>query len=105
MVSILSNSEIEANLSNCEGWSLVNEERKYINKSFKFSNFSEAIAFMIQSAFVAEKIDHHPEWSNVYNKVDIVLTTHDIGGLSDKDMILAQEMNSIAKNLNASSPK
>ena len=60
-----------------------------LKKSCKFSNFSEAFAFMTRVAMLAEKLDHHPEWSNVYNKVDIVLTSHDAGGLTQRDITMA----------------
>ncbi|MGB3405990.1 MAG: 4a-hydroxytetrahydrobiopterin dehydratase [Jannaschia sp.] len=66
-----------------------------IERSFKFGTFSEAWAFMSRVALLAEKIDHHPEWSNVWNKVDIRLTTHDAGGLTDKDTALAQAINEV----------
>ncbi len=60
-----------------------------IRRSFKFSDFAAAFAFMSRVAIVAEKADHHPEWFNVYNRVDILLTTHDAGGLSQRDIDLA----------------
>ena len=63
--------------------------RGAIHKSFKFADFNEAWGFMTRVAMAAEKTDHHPEWSNVYNKVEIILSTHDAGGLSAKDMALA----------------
>jgi 4a-hydroxytetrahydrobiopterin dehydratase len=66
-----------------------NFENNGIEKEFKFKNFSQALAFMVQVGILAEKANHHPEWSNVYNKVNIRLTTHDIGGLTDKDFDLA----------------
>jgi 4a-hydroxytetrahydrobiopterin dehydratase len=61
-----------------------------IERSFKFENFSEAWAFMARVALIAEKHDHHPEWSNVYNRVAITLTTHDAGGLSERDVKMAK---------------
>jgi len=64
--------------------------RDAIQKSFKFADFTQAFAFMTRVALAAEKADHHPEWSNVYNRVEIVLSTHDAGGLSDKDVALAK---------------
>mgnify|MGYP006214092403 CR=1 FL=1 len=67
-------------------------EENGIFKAFKFKNFSEALAFMVQVGLVAEKQNHHPEWTNVYNKVSIRLTTHDSGGLTDKDFALAAEI-------------
>jgi 4a-hydroxytetrahydrobiopterin dehydratase len=70
--------------------------RDAIQRSLKFADFGHAFAFMTQVALAAEKADHHPEWSNVYNRVDIVLSTHDAGGLSDKDVALARFIDSIA---------
>ena len=66
------------------GWTL-SEDRKAIEKTFKFKNFRDAMAWMTRIAFEAESADHHPEWFNVYNKVEVRLITHDTGGLSDKD--------------------
>jgi 4a-hydroxytetrahydrobiopterin dehydratase len=70
------------------GWSLV-EDRDAIRKTYKFTNFSQAWGFMSRIALLAEAQDHHPEWENVYNRVVITLTTHDAGGLSDRDLRLA----------------
>ncbi|HEY6719166.1 MAG TPA: 4a-hydroxytetrahydrobiopterin dehydratase [Reyranella sp.] len=70
--------------------------RDAIQRSFKFADFTEAWGFMTKVALAAEKADHHPEWSNVYNKVEIVLSTHDAGGLSDKDVALAKFIDSAA---------
>jgi 4a-hydroxytetrahydrobiopterin dehydratase len=69
-------------------WEMV-EGRDAIARAFRFADFSAAFAFMTRVALLAEKADHHPEWSNVYNRVDIVLTTHDAGGLSQQDLDLA----------------
>lgn len=63
--------------------------RDAISRSFRFRDFNEAFGFMKNIALIADKMDHHPEWSNVYNKVDITLTTHDAGGLTERDIILA----------------
>ena len=78
------------------GWSEV-EGRDAARKAFRFADFSEAFAFMTRVALAAEKADHHPEWSNVYNRVDIVLTTHDAGGLSARDVALAGAIDRAAK--------
>lgn len=67
--------------------------RDAITREFIFADFTEAFAFMTQVALVAEKHDHHPEWSNVYNRVSVTLTTHDANGLTEKDIYLAQYMN------------
>ncbi|MCC5877456.1 MAG: 4a-hydroxytetrahydrobiopterin dehydratase [Candidatus Sumerlaeia bacterium] len=65
-----------------------------IRRSFEFKNFNEAFAFMTRVALLAEKMNHHPEWFNVYKKLTIELTTHDVGGLSDLDVIMAKRINS-----------
>jgi 4a-hydroxytetrahydrobiopterin dehydratase len=77
------------------GWSQA-EGRDAIKKSFKFKTFSEAFGFMTRAALVAEKMDHHPEWSNVYNRVDVTLSTHSAGGLTKRDIDLAQQLDAIA---------
>jgi 4a-hydroxytetrahydrobiopterin dehydratase len=70
--------------------------RDAITRSLAFADFNAAWGFMTRVAMAAEKADHHPEWSNVYNKVEIVLSTHDAGGLSDKDVALAKLIDSLA---------
>lgn len=77
------------------GWTPV-EGRDAIRRGFRFRDFSEAWAFMSRVALLAEKHDHHPEWSNVWNRVEIVLTTHDAGGLSARDVALARAIDAIA---------
>eukprot|EP00794_Sanderia_malayensis_P010842 gene10842-11994_t len=78
-------------------WKLLTD-RDAIHKEFKFASFNQAFGFMTRVALKAEKMDHHPEWSNVYNKVDITLTTHACSGLSDKDVELAKFIDKIGKN-------
>ena len=77
------------------GWRLA-EGRDAIQKTFKFKDFSEAFGFMARAALVAEKMDHHPEWSNVWNRVEVTLATHSAGGLTDLDVKLAEAMDRIA---------
>ncbi len=77
------------------GWVKV-DGRDAIHKSFKFKDFSAAFGFMTRAALVAEKMDHHPEWFNVYNKVDVTLATHSAGGVTDLDIKLAEAMNQLA---------
>jgi 4a-hydroxytetrahydrobiopterin dehydratase len=68
----------------------------FITKVFKSGDFAEAFAFMTRIAIIAEKMDHHPEWFNVYNRVDVTLTTHDAGGVTQKDVTLAEAMEKAA---------
>ena len=81
---------VEDVLSKLSSWEKTDEERDAITKEFKFSDFKSAFGFITSIALKAEEIQHHPEWSNVYNKVKITLTTHDVKGLSDKDIKLGQ---------------
>ena len=78
-----------------DGWSDV-PGRDAIIKTFRFKNFREAFAFMTEAALVAEKMDHHPEWFNVYGRVEVTLTTHAAQGLTALDITLAQKMDEIA---------
>ena len=78
-----------------EGWTLAKDGGS-ISRTFTFKNFSEAFAFMTRSALAAEKLDHHPEWSNIYNTVEVKLNTHDAGGLTALDFDLARKMDSYA---------
>jgi len=77
------------------GWTMV-DGRDAVKKTFVFKNFVEAFGFMTQAAIWAEKLNHHPEWSNVYKTVDVVLTTHDVDGLSELDGKLAAKMDALA---------
>jgi len=70
--------------------------RDAIARRFEFRNFSEAFAFMTRVALLAEKMDHHPEWFNVYNRVEVTLSTHDAGGVTEKDIALAKAMDAYA---------
>lgn len=88
-------AEIENALSQLQGWSL-SEDGSAINRHLTFANFSEAFGFMARVALAAEKMDHHPEWSNVYKTVDIALSTHDAGGLTELDLKLAKKIDSLA---------
>ena len=82
-------------LTELVGWKNV-EDRDAIQKTFKFQNFNQAFSFMTRVAMEAEKANHHPEWLNVYNQVEVTLTTHDADGVTEKDIKLAQFMNAIA---------
>ena len=78
------------------GWSPADEKRDAVRKVFKFDDFKAAFAFMTKVALKAEQMDHHPEWFNVYNTVDVTLSTHDAGGVTDLDKQLAAFMNDAA---------
>jgi 4a-hydroxytetrahydrobiopterin dehydratase len=91
-----STEEREAALSALPGWSW-DASRAGIARSFKFRDFGEAFAFMTRVAMLAEKADHHPEWSNVWNRVDILLTTHSAGGLTAKDIALAKSIDALGR--------
>lgn len=91
----LTPEEIEAGLAELGGWRLE-EGGLAIVRTFSFRNFSEAFGFMTRAALAAEKLDHHPEWSNVYKTVEVRLTTHDSGGLTALDLDLARRMNRAA---------
>lgn len=92
----LTTDAVETGMNELDGWSMV-EGRKAIHKTFTFKNFVQAFGFMTQSAIIAEKIDHHPEWSNVYKKVEVMLTTHDVDGLTELDFKLAKAMDKISQ--------
>jgi 4a-hydroxytetrahydrobiopterin dehydratase len=85
----------QAALKQLKGWAET-PGRDAISKSYKFADFNAAFGFMTRIALKADKMDHHPEWSNVYNKVEVVLTTHDSGGVTDKDVELASFMDEAA---------
>jgi len=78
-----------------EGWSL-SDDGKALERGFRFKDFSEAFGFLTRVAMHAEKADHHPEFTNVWNKVDFRLTTHDTGGVTERDVRLAQAINGLA---------
>ena len=91
----LDSNEIREALAGLEGWSL-DEARPAIAKTFAFKDFNAAFGFMSRAALAAEKLDHHPEWSNVYRTVEVVLTTHDSGGVTALDIELARRMDAYA---------
>ncbi|WP_193365057.1 4a-hydroxytetrahydrobiopterin dehydratase [Neosynechococcus sphagnicola] len=90
----LSADEVNAALRDLNGWSLENGK---LHRQFQFPSFIEAFGFMSSLALVAEAMGHHPEWFNVYNRVTIDLTTHDAGGITQKDLELAQRANQLAR--------
>ena len=88
----LSSEEIEKELQNLPGWSIKDEK---LHKDFEFKDFNEAFGFMTRAAMEIEKINHHPEWFNVYNRLSVELTTHDAGGITQNDTKLARILNSL----------
>lgn len=85
-----------AAITQLNGWSVAPDHNDAIAKTFKFADFNEAFGFMTRVALMADKLDHHPEWFNVYNRVEVLLTTHDADGVTDLDVTLAKFMDSIA---------
>ena len=94
MVEQLSQAERDEALEGLPEWD-HDDARDAITRNFTFDDFSQAFAFMTQVALLAEKADHHPEWSNVWNRVDILLTTHDAGGLSGRDIDMARAIDAL----------
>lgn len=95
MATRLTDSERNEALAGIADWSLV-DGRDAITRTFRFKDFNAAFGFMSRVALKAEKMDHHPEWFNVYNRVEVTLSTHDAGGLTELDIRLARFMDGIA---------
>jgi 4a-hydroxytetrahydrobiopterin dehydratase len=95
MEKLKKSQDIESFLQKYTGWKMA-EGRSALQKSFKFSDFNQAFGFMARVALVAEQLNHHPEWFNVYNRVDVTLSTHDAGGVTELDFKLAEFMESAA---------
>lgn len=91
----LSREARDAALQSLDGWRIA-DDRDAIRKLYKFRDFNAAFGFMSRVAMAAEALDHHPEWSNVYSRVDVILTTHSAGGLSELDIKLAETMDRLA---------
>ncbi|HXV50630.1 MAG TPA: 4a-hydroxytetrahydrobiopterin dehydratase [Nitrosopumilaceae archaeon] len=91
-LSKLSDDQIKEKLKELQGWQLVNGK---LHKEFQFKDFNQAFGFMTRAALHAEKMDHHPEWFNVYNKLKVDLMTHDAGGVTENDVKLAKILNSL----------
>jgi 4a-hydroxytetrahydrobiopterin dehydratase len=94
MAKRLSDEELSKALEALRDWIPTNG-REGISREFRFADFAEAWGFMSRVALLAEKHNHHPEWTNVYGRVDIVLTTHDVGGMSELDVAMAQAIDSL----------
>ena len=88
----LSDDQIKEKLKELQGWQIVNGK---LHKEFQFKDFNQAFGFMTRAAIHAEKMDHHPEWFNVYNKLKVDLMTHDAGGITENDVKLAKILNSL----------
>jgi 4a-hydroxytetrahydrobiopterin dehydratase len=95
MAEKLTEAEHQGLAARLPGWSQV-KGRDAISKSFKFKDFNAAFGFMTQVALIAEQMNHHPEWFNVWNRVDITLSTHDAGGLTERDVKLAEAIERVA---------
>ena len=92
----LTDRKLDAAVQSLDGWAIVDAK---LHKEFVFADFVHAFGFMATAAIAIEKADHHPEWCNVYNRVRVDLTTHDAGGVSQKDLDLAKLLDSLAKKL------
>ncbi|MFZ0183995.1 MAG: 4a-hydroxytetrahydrobiopterin dehydratase [Nitrosotalea sp.] len=90
----LSDEQIKTELKELSGWGIVNGK---LHKDFVFDDFVEAFGFMTRAAIHIEKMNHHPEWFNVYNKISVDLVTHDAGGITQNDIILARTLNLLKK--------
>ena len=90
----LSQLDIKEELKNLSGWNVINEK---LHKEFEFDSFNQAFGFMTRAAIEIEKMNHHPEWFNVYNRITVELTTHDAGGITKNDINLAKILNSLAQ--------
>lgn len=95
-MALLNATEKQAALDSLPGWSIQNEK---LHRDYQFPDFIHAFGFMATAAIAIEALEHHPEWSNVWNRVSIDLTTHDAGGLTSKDVLLANKLEAIAKRL------
>ncbi|MCK5908468.1 MAG: 4a-hydroxytetrahydrobiopterin dehydratase [Caulobacter sp.] len=85
-----------AAIAQLDGWTVAEGHEDAIKKTFRFADFNEAFGFMTRVALMADKLDHHPEWFNVYNRVEVLLTTHDADGVTELDVTLAKFMDSAA---------
>ena len=103
-MTILSEAERNTGLASLPDWT-YDPERNGIARSFRFPDFSFAIAFMFKAALIAEKANHHPHWTNMYDRVDVLLSTHSAGGVTDKDLAMAEEMDRLAVELAQPGPR
>jgi len=96
MVDLLSGADRAKALNGLDGWQEV-EGRDALTKSYKFKDFNAAFGWMARVAMIAERLDHHPEWFNVWNKVDVTLATHEAGGVTERDIALASRMDGLER--------
>jgi 4a-hydroxytetrahydrobiopterin dehydratase len=96
MADKLQRDELDEALSGLDGW-VFDEKVEAIGRQFRFRNFSEAFGFMARVALAAEAMGHHPDWSNTYDKVSIALSTHDAGGVTRKDIALAEKISALTR--------
>ena len=96
--------QLRSQLADLPDWTHRAERGGLIAREYRFADFNQAFGFMTQAALVAEKMNHHPEWSNVYNRVSVVMTTHDVNGLSMKDIEMARFMDRCAAALQSTAP-
>ena len=95
---LISLEDVTRRLGPSSQWTITDNRGGLLSREFRFKDFREAFGFMTQVAMLAEKLDHHPEWSNVYNKVNITLTTHDVGGISDRDIKMSEMIDQLIKS-------
>jgi 4a-hydroxytetrahydrobiopterin dehydratase len=95
MMEKMSNSKVQAALAELAEWRRSGD-REALSRTFRFKTFNQAFGFMSRVALYAEKLNHHPEWSNVYNRVEVTLTTHDAGGITELDLKMARFMDAAA---------
>lgn len=95
MAATISGDDLTAALKELPGWESAQDGKAMVRK-FVFANFNAAFGFMARAALIAEKSDHHPDWTNVYKTVEVTLTTHDAGGVTEKDITFARAMDKIA---------
>lgn len=93
--------DLAETLKNLPKWKAHDGERPAIERSLKFADFNAAFGFMTRVALMADKMDHHPEWSNVYNRVEVLLTTHDADGVTQRDVALARFIDEVAADMGA----
>ncbi len=97
-MSVLSQEEVQKRLSSLPDWQLSSDNK--LHREFRFADFQSAFCFMTRVAFVAEAMNHHPEWYNVYNVVHVDLCSHDVQGISTRDFVLAERMQELAAKFN-----